>query len=219
MSETIEHWARVNDFFIELHDKKKECQMKSMYAYYLILKETARRFKLEKNDLEWLFVEEIKKIILGSIYNKKVIIKRKQAVVAMITKKGIRIYEGKEANKIRNKELRTITELTDRLSGMGVTTGKVRGKAKICQGAEEAINKIKKGDILICPMTLPDYVPAMRRARAIVTNEGGITCHAAIIARELAIPCVVGTKIATKVFKDGDMIEVDAERGIVKKIK
>ena len=67
-------------------------------------------------------------------------------------------------------------------------------------------------------MTTPDFVPAMRRAAAIVTDEGGVTCHAAIIARELKKPCVVGTKHATQIFKDGDMVEVDANAGIVRKV-
>jgi len=58
----------------------------------------------------------------------------------------------------------------------------------------------------------------MKKAGAIVTDEGGITCHAAIVSRELGIPCVVGTKIVTKVFKDGDLVEVDANKGLVKKV-
>ena len=64
-------------------------------------------------------------------------------------------------------------------------------------------------------MTAPSFVPMMKRAAAIVTDEGGITCHAAIVAREIKKPCIVGTKNATKVLKDGDMVEVNAERGIV----
>ena len=75
------------------------------------------------------------------------------------------------------------------------------------------------GDVLLAVMTRPVYVPAMRKASAIVTNEGGVTCHAAIVSRELGIPCVIGTKIATKVFKDGDLIEVDADKGLAKKVK
>ena len=67
-------------------------------------------------------------------------------------------------------------------------------------------------------MTDPRYVPAMKKAAAIVTDEGGITCHAAIVSRELKKPCIIGTKIATKVLKDGDEVEVDAEKGVVKKI-
>jgi len=65
-------------------------------------------------------------------------------------------------------------------------------------------------------MTRPEHIVAMKKAKAIVTNEGGITCHAAIVSRELGIPCIIGTKIATKVLKDGDLVEVDAGQGIVK---
>ena len=68
-------------------------------------------------------------------------------------------------------------------------------------------------------MTRPEFVPLMKRASAIVTDEGGITCHAAIVSRELNIPCIIGTKIVTKVLKDGDEVEVDADNGVVKIIK
>ncbi len=65
-------------------------------------------------------------------------------------------------------------------------------------------------------MTTPEMVPVMKRAAAFVTDEGGITCHAAIVSREMKKPCIIGTKIATKVLKDGDLVEVDANRGIVR---
>jgi pyruvate,water dikinase len=68
-------------------------------------------------------------------------------------------------------------------------------------------------------MTDPRYVPLMKKAGAIVTDAGGVLCHAAIVSRELKIPCVVGTKFATQVCKDGDVVEVDAERGIVTVVK
>ena len=68
-------------------------------------------------------------------------------------------------------------------------------------------------------MTTPNFIPALERAIAFVTDEGGVTCHTAIIAREMKKPCIVGTKIATKAIKDGDYIEVDADKGIVKIIK
>jgi pyruvate,water dikinase len=68
-------------------------------------------------------------------------------------------------------------------------------------------------------MTTPDFVPAMRKAVAIITDEGGITCHAAIVSRELGKPCIIGTKIATKALKDGDVVEVDADNGVVRIIK
>ena len=78
--------------------------------------------------------------------------------------------------------------------------------------------KMQKGDVLVSIATDPDVVPAMKKASAIVTEQGGITSHAAIVSRELGIPCIIGTKIATKIFKDGDMVEVDANKGVVRKI-
>ena len=81
------------------------------------------------------------------------------------------------------------------------------------------MEKMDKGDVLVSPMTSPDFVLAMKKASAVITDAGGITCHAAIVSRELKIPCIVGTKIATKVLKDGDLVEVNANKGIVKIIK
>lgn len=75
---------------------------------------------------------------------------------------------------------------------------------------------IKDRDVLVTPMTMPDYVPFLKKASAIITDEGGVTCHAAIVSRELGIPCIIGTKIATKVLHDGDLVEVDADKGVVK---
>ena len=91
------------------------------------------------------------------------------------------------------------------------------GKARVIRRKDEITN-MKKGEVLISPMTTPDVFPVMPKARAIVTDEGGQLCHAAIVARELKKPCVIGTKIATHVFKDGDRVEVDAIKGIVRKI-
>ena len=81
------------------------------------------------------------------------------------------------------------------------------------------MGKMEKGNIMVAHTTFPALIPAMKKAAAIVTDDGGITCHAAIVARELKIPCVVGTKIATQVLKDGDLVEVDADKGIVKILK
>ncbi|MFA5155051.1 MAG: PEP-utilizing enzyme [Patescibacteria group bacterium] len=81
------------------------------------------------------------------------------------------------------------------------------------------VKDFKTGQILVTPMTSPEYISAMKKAAAIVTDEGGLTCHAAIVARELKKPCLIGTKIATKVLNDGDLVEVAAGRGVVKTIK
>jgi phosphohistidine swiveling domain-containing protein len=114
----------------------------------------------------------------------------------------------------REKEEFAVNEV----KGRAAFKGFARGIVKIVRLNSEA-DKVKEGDIIVSPMTVPDLVPAMKRAAAIVTDEGGVTCHAAIISRELKKPCVIGTKVATKIFKDGDMVEVDADKGVVKIIK
>ena len=80
------------------------------------------------------------------------------------------------------------------------------------------MHKMKDGDILVSISTQPDLLPAMKKAAAFITDQGGVTSHAAIVAREMKTPCVIATKIATKVLKDGDIVEVDADKGIVRKI-
>ncbi|MBN3037508.1 MAG: phosphoenolpyruvate synthase [Candidatus Diapherotrites archaeon] len=100
--------------------------------------------------------------------------------------------------------------------GMGASPGIGAGIVKIVMDMED-LPKVQQGDMLITKMTNPDMVPAMKRAAAIVTDDGGITCHAAIVSRELGIPCIVGTENITQLVKDGDEITVDASKGLVYK--
>ena len=104
------------------------------------------------------------------------------------------------------------------IHGITAQKGKVVGRVRIIMGHEQ-MDKMKKGEILVSPMTMPDFLPVIKKAVSIITDEGGITCHAAIVARELKKPCIVGTKIATQILKDGDLVEVDADKGVVKIIK
>lgn len=108
----------------------------------------------------------------------------------------------------------------DVLEGAVAYPGKHEGPIKIVLVREE-IDKMKRGDVLVAPMTDPYLVPAMIKAGAIVTDEGGLLSHAAIVSREQGIPCIVGTEQATTVLQDGDFVEVDAEgtRGIVRILK
>lgn len=96
--------------------------------------------------------------------------------------------------------------------------GLIQGYVRIVRSVNE-FDKFKDGEILVTGMTRPEFVSLMRVAKAIITDEGGITCHAAIVSRELNKPCVIGTKFATKILKDGDFVEVDANNGVVRVIK
>ena len=100
------------------------------------------------------------------------------------------------------------------LRGLGAAPGVASGPARIVASLERA-GSLAEGEVLVTHMTAPDWVPLMRKAAAIVTDSGGMTCHAAIVSRELGIPCVVGTAEATKVLRDGELVTVDAGRGVI----
>lgn len=122
--------------------------------------------------------------------------------------------------KAEKKDSKEVTQIDDSkkgkklLEGLGASPGVAAGKV-VKVGDPNEINKVKEGDILVAVMTNPDYVPAMRRAGAILTDEGGRTSHAAIVSRELGIPAVVGSEQATKILKDGELITVSGSDGMV----
>lgn len=128
------------------------------------------------------------------------------------------------ANKLLKKYqyLRTKSKIPQKvgkqLKGIVACQGKVRGKVKVILGKGDRIGKVSKGDILVTKMTSAKFVTILGKIKAIVTDDGGTLCHAAILSREFKIPCIVGTKVATRVFKDGDIVEVDANKGTIKKI-
>ncbi|MFZ4631931.1 MAG: PEP/pyruvate-binding domain-containing protein [Patescibacteria group bacterium] len=103
----------------------------------------------------------------------------------------------------------------DEIKGVVAQKGVVTGIVKLVFVAAD-LSKVKKGDIIISPMTRPEFLSTMKLSLAFVTDEGGITCHAAIVAREMGKPCIIGTKIATQILKDGDEIQVDADNGVVR---
>jgi phosphohistidine swiveling domain-containing protein len=130
--------------------------------------------------------------------------------------KSYKIFTGKKTQQI--KKFTEVTKNLKQAKGQLAYPGLVIGKVKVILNPLKENKKFKKGDVLITGMTRPDYLPLMNLASAVVTDAGGLLCHAAITARELKIPTIIGTKIATKVFKDGDLVEVDANKGIVRKI-
>ncbi len=131
---------------------------------------------------------------------------------------GVSLADFQKLKKIEiSEEEDIVSEEIKEIKGATAMGGRVRGGVKVVIDIKQ-LKKVKDGDILVAPMTTPHFLSVIKKSAAIVTDEGGVTCHAAIVARELDIPCVIGTKIATKVLKDGDMVEVDATRGIVKKI-
>ena len=94
----------------------------------------------------------------------------------------------------------------------------ISGTVKIVLSNME-VNKVKKGDVLVAMNTSPDYIPIIKKSAAIVAEEGGLTSHVSVVSREFRIPCIVGIANITKILKDNDYVEVDANKGVVKIIK
>ena len=206
-----------------LQELKKTTQTKSHPLLQLVVKkEIAKRLELKKEYIDYLTLDEVVMFLSqGKVTEKirKELKERAKFCVHIIKEKKRTWLLGKEAREfIELNEIMKVNYNLKEINGFVASRGRAIGKVKICESSRE-INKVEKGDILVTAMTTPDFVPAIRRAAAIITNEGGVTCHAAIISRELNKPCIIGTKIATKVLHDGDIVEVDAKKGIVRIIK
>lgn len=129
---------------------------------------------------------------------------------------GPKILTGSIAEKfVKDKMKIEIVSVEKELKGTTACLGQGTGKVKIINSVVDMV-KMEQGNVLVSIATIPEIVPAMKKAVAIVTDIGGLTSHAAIVSRELKIPCVIGTKIATKVLHDGDTVEIDATHGIVR---
>lgn len=146
--------------------------------------------------------------------------KRFEFCILMAVGSDIKMSAGNRAEKIF-KELKLDNNLKDIKEIKGQVAYKVekniKGRVKIAYTVSD-LDKLEKGAILVTPMTTISFVPFIKKASAIVTDEGGITCHAAVVSRELKIPCIIGTKTATKVLKDGGDVEVDGAKGIIRKL-
>lgn len=143
---------------------------------------------------------------------------RYKLYIAIANKEKKKIFVGKRADEILNKIENSDTKGISEFKGIVANPGKWQGRVTLLFTDRDQ-KKFKKGEVLVTVMTRPDWLPAMKLAGAYITDAGGILCHAAIVSRELNKPCIIGAKIATKILKDGDMVEVDADKGVVRIIK
>lgn len=192
-----------------------------------LLKNLEQRFGVPERVLQQYSREEI----LGLFDNRRVsdaeIGRRDDAFYILGKDGGTTIKTGPEARK----EIREFTDDTTRkhstvIKGTSIHSGKVQGTARIFRASydnfdvlQQLMHTVQQGDILVAETTSPELMPACKKAAAIVTNQGGMLSHAAIVSRELNIPCIVGASNATEVIKDGDLVEVDADNGIVRIIE
>ena len=205
------------DLFTLWQDKRKKNNLIGDHYQYFFFKELCRRNNYQEKEWGGLTSEEFVKALNKEISLEEIKERSQESLIIFQHKKDPIIFKGKEANTLFKKLFQEKDTNVNDVRGMCASQGRSEGNVKIILKSED-LPKMQQGDILISSMTRPELVPAMKKAAAIVTDEGGITSHAAIVSRELGIPCVVGTKIATKVFKDNDFIEVNANHGIARKV-
>ncbi|MDP3986422.1 MAG: PEP-utilizing enzyme [Candidatus Veblenbacteria bacterium] len=196
---------------------RRFAQIFAMYKMEFVLQEIGNRLGLSLMEARFMLPAEVKRALATGRLN-KVAIRKRTKICAMIVETGQeKVHTGEAARKLAKLVEDVKHGEVAELKGQTGCVGKARGTVKIIIRPSD-MSKMRPGDVLVSIATDPDIVSAMKKAAAIVTEQGGVTSHAAIVARELNIPCVIGTKIATKVFKDGDVVEVDATNGIVKKL-
>jgi len=214
--------ARRLAFSVWWQDLRKSYIFQANQLIDLLLTKAAKIFKIDFNELHHYSLNELENLVLR---NKKVspaeIIKRQNNFYVYLDPKKYKEthFSGETAEKLARPYIeRKVDANLKEFKGLVVNRGKVKGRVRVLFSPGQA-KRMKPGEILVAPMTSPEYIVALRKAAAVVTDEGGMTCHAAIVSRELGIPGIVGTKIATKVLHDGDLVEVDADKGIVNIIK
>ena len=190
-----------------------------------ILISIAKTARLKINDLYYLEIQEFIRGLKNG-FNKKIkskINKRKNEYVFICLNGIYKVID--DIKKIReikdffkDKKIAIIDSNEIKGSVAYKVKGRIKGRVKIVKNPKKKIN-IRKGTILVAIQTTPDFIPIIKKFSAIVVDEGGITSHAAIISREFRIPCIIGTKIATRTLKDKDLVEVDTNKGIVKIIE
>jgi phosphoenolpyruvate synthase/pyruvate phosphate dikinase len=194
-----------------------------IYLHYedVLLREIAKRMSADKHLLTFATHEEIPDIFSGAI-STDILQPRLNGTGIYVDEKGtVQMISPEDAKKywsvyVDTKQEKNISEFKGIVASKG--NGPVRGRVKIVLDPHGEVD-FTEGDVLVATMTTPEFIFVMKKAVAIITDAGGLTSHAAIVSRELGVPCLVGTKIATRVLHDGDLVEVDASDGTVKIIR
>jgi phosphoenolpyruvate synthase/pyruvate phosphate dikinase len=204
---------------VYLKGYRKDVMYFSCYASEKMFSEIGKRLHLSLNQTRSFLVQEIKQAILYRNFSVKELNDRLYFTLIKWINGKEEILTREKARAFFNKVFKLMKiKKVSKLQGSTAVPGLVKGIVKVVNHPNE-MYKMNQGDILVSHSTNPNLVPAMKKAGAIITDIGGVTCHAAIVSRELNIPCVIGTKVATRILKDGEKVEVNASKGTVKLLK
>lgn len=215
-SEKLKKLCHVLQEFSYVLDASKVVLVEGFYIVRPLWKHIAKKLGVSLSDFLYLVLPEIEDLLRqGKSADMNLIKKRKQARAVLLKDGIISVYEGDAAREL-GKELIEEADLehTKEVKGMIAYPGTVTGKVVVIRSVKDR-DKFAKGDIMVAADGPAEFTWFLKQASAIVTDQGGMISHVAIIAREMKTPCVVATKIATKVFNDGDIVEVNADEGII----
>ncbi|MDO8617571.1 MAG: PEP-utilizing enzyme [Candidatus Uhrbacteria bacterium] len=222
LDEAMVHEIELLREYVYLRTYRVEMQSKANFSIQPLFQKLSERFSLSLRLTIALTPEEMEKALLSvnDVPSANDLEDRCRHHAFRYDETGIVFVTGFEADGLERDELGIIENgVVNEMTGNAAYPGKpLRGTVQVVL-TKEAMSQFQDNAILVTTMTTPEFVPIMKKAKAIITDEGGVLCHAAIIARELKKPCIIGTKIATQVLKDGDKVEVDANQGIVRILK
>lgn len=203
-------------------EHRKKVNLMGFHALDIVLAALEAKTGIPKKLLRSLSFDEVEGVLKGFVTAS--ILERRYTSGALISIQNgsYKLFDGAEAISIQKgledglvEDASTSSAQSKFLTGQTASQGYAKGIARVIL-TQDDFARFAEGEVLVTSMTRPEFVPLMKKAAAIVTNEGGITCHAAIVSRELGKPCVIGTKVATQVIKDGDLIEVRANHATVR---
>lgn len=212
--------------FVAQRDWSKGYFVKALLSYQRLLDEMARRIgESSVNLLNYSFTELSRACAVGKRLPRSLLASRRKHGYIILNKTSTRaVISGRLAIRTTLKRERVIHPddilgtSVSKIQGLPASAGRAVGKVRVIDDPTH-LSTFRRGEILVTYMTTMEFTPVFRKAAAVVTDEGGMSSHAAIVSREFALPCIVGTKVATKVFKTGDVVEVDAVNGVIRRLK
>lgn len=197
-----------------LYDNRKKSQMYGFYSVGRILKELAKRNNVAFDLAKYVLPDEIEEFANGKISSAK-LQERRDYLFINYNVHPPKMITGTAARKAEDDLWKKSTLGQNDLNGSCACPGTVQGLARVVKSKKQ-LHELQPNEILVTSMTDPDFVPYLKNAIGIITDDGGITCHSAIISREMKIPCIVGTKVATRTIKTGDLLDLRAHHGLVR---
>lgn len=201
-----------------LKDFVKSRINESQYHFEPIFSEIATRTGKSVEYVKDLETEEVEALLTGGRVDELLVEDRVKENFIIALDGKLKTFFGPDAVLIEKKCVERVDVDVKELKGRIASPGLVRGRAVVVRDVGD-FDKVAEGDILVVMNTSPDFIPVIRKAKGIIAEEGGITAHVSVISREFGVPCIVGVRNITEILKDGDLVEVDAERGIVKIVK